>query len=419
MNSLYLRMHNETTVDSDEIVSDDFNCDWVVLDEQLNLVSEGTGSIHGLMAEVETTTGSATFSRTVLFLSDAMTLFVRTEVQGKTASQMIKALPYTVESYVSTDIEEMHVARGAVRRGEPVDCVVTENAQLARTLDKFSECGLDLTHCSTIGMQVPVEEDAVGAFADSKNFWVRTADQLAVMDADAFAESIDFIFQSATDEDPQIHLKTFAPSHDVLNSVQTPSSVEVEEIEVSLLTNVAQQFDAEATINILQGTFSASDQSFLDKQQWMTTGSVVLASLLIYIGTVAGQGIWADLRVDALETQAKELYESIYGASPGIRDPASRMRVRLNSAQGESGSFEILLSEFSRVVDRTGPNTIIHNINYRDSQQTLTTELKLSSFEALDRFEKAVDQESVAVKIDSVEQDGLGVRAKLTLTLQQ
>lgn len=419
MNSLYLRLHNETIVDTEEIGPEDFVCDWIVLNEELEQIAEGTSNIGELLEEVVESTESESFSRTVLFISDALTLFVQTEVPGKSSSQMIKALPFTVESYISTDIEEMHIARGPVKRGALVDCVVTEREQLTCILENFSECGIELSFCTTIGMQVSVSGDGVGVFADSDKIWVRTADQLAEMDGDGFSEIIEMVVQPSEDAEPQVHIKDFTSTHEALNLVGRSPFVEVDEIEVSLLTYVATHFDSDSTINILQGEYSTRDQSALDTKRWFATGTVAVACLLIYMGAVAGQGIWADIRSDALSTEAKDLYESIYGSSPGIRNPAARMRARLNSTQGEAGTFEVLLNEFSKVVDRSGSSTTVHNINYRDSQNTLTTELEISSFEALDRFEKSLSQGSISVKINTAEQSGFGVRANLTLTQQQ
>lgn len=419
MNSLYLKLHNESIVETEEIGPEDFICDWIVLDEELDVIADGTSNIGELLEEVAESIENDSFSRTVLFISDALTLFVQTEVPGKSSSQMIKALPFTVESYISTDIEEMHIAHGPVRRGSLVDCVVTEREQLSCILENFKECGIELSFCTTIGMQVPVSGDGVGVFADSSNIWVRTADQLAEMDGDAFSEVIETVVQPSEDAEPQVHIKDFTTTDEVLNSVGRSPFIEVEEIEESLLVYVAKQFDSDSTINILQGEYSTRDQSALDTKKWIATGSVVAACLLIYIAAVAGQGIWADIRSDALATEAKDLYESIYGASPGIQNPAARMRARLNSMQGEAGSFETLLSEFSKAVDRLGSNTKTNNINYRDSQNTLTTELEISSFEALDRFEKSFDQGPISVKINTAEQSGLGVKTNLTLTLDQ
>ncbi|MCY3884989.1 MAG: type II secretion system protein GspL [Gammaproteobacteria bacterium] len=419
MNSLFVRLLNESISHVDEVSPEDFVCDWIVLNEESEPIAEGTAALNELMREVQEGAQSESFTKTVLFISDALTLFIQTEVPGKSSSQMIKALPFTVESYVSTDIEEMHIARGPVRRGSLVDCVVTEREHLSRIVENFAECGIELTFCSTIGMQVQQEGDGVGVFADTSNIWVRTKDQLAQMDDEAFSEAVDFVVQPSDDTEPQIHIKNFTSTHRSINSIGKSPFVEVEEIQDGLFPYVARNFDFESTINILQGEFSTRDRSALDTKRWMTTGTVALTCLLVYMGAVAGQGIWADIRADALTSEAKDLYESIYGSSPGIRNPATRMRQRIDSTQGEAGSFEFLVNEFSKSVDRTVSSSKIININYRDSQRTLTTDLELTSFEALDRFEKSLNQGPISVKIETAELGGLGVRAKLTLTLEQ
>lgn len=419
MNSLFLRLHNESFAEPEDESPEAFICDWIVLNEDQEQIAEGTSEINELLNEVEENAEIDSFSKTILFISDALTLFVQTEVPGKSSSQMIKALPFTVESFISTDIEEMHIARGPVRRGSLVDCVVTEREHLSGIVSAFDGSGIELSFCSTIGMQVPVSGDGVGVFADSSNIWVRSKDQLAVLDDESFSEAINTVVQPTEDTEPQVLIKDFTSTHDVASLIGRSPFIEVEEVQDGLLEYVARQFDANTSINILQGEFSSRDQSALDTKRWMTTGTVALACLLVYMGAVAGQGIWADLRADSLATEAKDLYESIYGASPGVRNPADRMRDRLNSKEGESGSFEILLSEFSRAVDRSGSSTRVHNINYRDSQRSLTTEIEIASFEALDRFEKFLTQASISVKINTAEQTDFGVRANLTLTLEQ
>ena len=399
--------------------ADAMECEWVAIDEQEEVVGHGATTFETLHVDVEESLETQSIDQTVLFLSDAMTLFIRAEVPGKTSSQMVKALPYAVENYIATDIEEMHIARGTVRRGLPVDCLTIAKTNLGPIVDRLARSGFEPSYCSTIGMQIPIEEGTIGAIADRSNVWVRTRDQLAVMDMSVATEALKTAAQSSDDMETKVQVKKFSSARSLSRQISSSPFVEIQDISDPLLVHIAQNFDEQVGINLLQGEFSARDNQALNARAWMRNGAIAVASLLVYIAALYGQGIWAGLNSTDLEDEAKKLYESIYGQSPGIRDPVTRMRGNLGAASRQTGTFETLLGEFARVVDSTQSRTVIDSLIYRDSQQSLATVMELSSLTALDGFEKALERGPVDVEVENIEQVGFGVRVNLTLTMKQ
>lgn len=428
MTTLFVRLLNDhievpARTEDDEVVeqldAELMDCEWVALDDEDEVIGSGSSTFARLQSEIEEAFGTDAIEQSVLFLSDAMTLFLQAEVPGKTSSQMVKALPYAVESYVSSDIEEMHIARGSVRRGSPVDCLTIEKSKMSSIIDLFTNSGFEPIYCSTIGMQISIEEGMVGAIADRDSVWVRTEDQLAVMDVSVASDALTAVTQTSDDMETRVVVKTFSSSTELSREVGRSPFVDIQEISEPLLVHVAQHFDEETGINLLQGEYSARDSQVLNTKAWMRNGAIAAASLLVYIAAIFGQGIWAGMSASSLEDEAKKLYESIYGQTPGIRDPVSRMRRNLGTASTQTGTLETLLGEFAKVVDATQSRVVIESLIYRDSQESLATVLELSSLTALDGFEKALERGPIDVEVGNFEQVGFGARVNLTLTLKQ
>ena len=421
MSYLFLQINSdfvEPVDEEEEFDGDSVRCSWVVLDDEDEVTSHGNSTLKTLQEDLDESVESVSFDETVLVLSDAMALFVQVEVPGRTGSQMAKALPFTVEGYISSNIEDMHIARGPVRRNVPVDCVAIEKTQLKQIIDSLSESGIHPTHCTTIGLQIPSEESSIGVIANQDSAWVRTEDQLALMDKEVVADALSVITQISEDEEIRVHIKHFEGSRELASSVDHSPFAEVEHIEEPMLVHLGRQFDPDVGINLLQGEFATQDQMAINSKSWIRNGLIVFVGTLIYIGTLIGEGIWADSRAQALESEATELYRDIYGQTPGSGGPARRMRANLAAGSGEAGSFQKLLGEFANVVNNTFSSLSVQSVTFRESSKSLQTDLEIASFEALDTFEKSLERGSVTVDINTAEQSSFGVRANLTLTLQ-
>ncbi len=420
MNSLFLRLHNEQIeVDSEEeFDGSTLQFSWVVLNEESDLIDEGSSDAPSLLADVAEATGSESFARTVLFISDALTLFVNTEVPGRTSSQMTKALPFTVETYLSSDIDTMHIAHGSVRRGARVDCVAIEKDQMQTIVDALSAFEIQPSYCSTVGLQIQPSGNSIAVLADEDSVWIRSSEELAVMEPEVAVDAIPMIAQPSAEQEVEVHVRNFASNGTFSQSMRKFPLAELEDSTESLFVHVAQSFDPDVGINLMQGDFSVLEHKDIDTRRWLTTSVVALGCLLVYIGVLAGEGLWAGFRADALDQKAEELYQSIYGQSSGRQNPARRMRSHIGGGAGQSGNFELLLGEFATVVDRMGSSISVHSLNFRDVQKSLSTELETSSLEALDSLEKALESGSMNVEINTAEQAGMGVRANLTMSLK-
>ena len=419
MNSLFILLHTDRVDDIDELDAETLQCDWVVLGEENDLMGQGTTNFSSLLAQVEEIAESETISNSVLLLPDTVTVFIRADIPGKTSSQMIKALPYAVESYVSTDIEKMHLARGTVRKGNPVACLAIEKTHLGLIVEQLIESGVEPSYCSTIGMQIPVDEGSVGVLADDQGVWIRTSEQLAVMDLESAVDALTFLAQPSDELDTKIHIKNFSQSRELAHTIGRSPFVEIEDVADPLLVHVAQQFDDEQGINLLQDEFSARDSQVLDTKSWVRNGIIGMTALLVYIAIVLGQGVYAGIQAQNYDDDAKELFESIYGQSSGTRNHVASMRVNMGQASRQSSPLETLLDEFASAVSGTRSRIVINNLVYRESQQALTTEMELSSWDALDNLEKTLESGSVDAEVTNTESVGFGTRASLTMELKQ
>src|SRR5580765_6216067 len=96
-----------------------FSLEWLLLDNQGALVSQGSGDPATLEQLVDVKTKQNP-DDVVLLVPTEHCLAIRCTVPGRTVGQMRRALPFVVEEYLADDIESMHMACAAIRRNTPV-----------------------------------------------------------------------------------------------------------------------------------------------------------------------------------------------------------------------------------------------------------------------------------------------------------
>src|SRR5262245_24730757 len=114
--------------------------EWLLLDKQGTLVSQGSGDLAMLdeLIDLKTIQDPADI---VLLVPTEYCLSMRCTVPGRTLGQMRRALPYVVEEFIAGDIDAMHVVAGPLRRGGAVDGVLIARAGLRGWVRKVAGHG--------------------------------------------------------------------------------------------------------------------------------------------------------------------------------------------------------------------------------------------------------------------------------------
>lgn len=339
-------------------------------------------------------------------------LWVQCKVPGRSVAQVRRALPFAVEEFVADEIENIHIAYGAITRGESVDCIAISKEVLRGWLEFLAVHDVIPGRVVVDGMLVPNDSGKGTLVVDSESVLLRTETQLVVVNRADVASIIDLIPDIDGRDD---EITVFADSKNVLGEIGlTAKSVRFKNVENPLMPFLIDRID-DHVINVLQSEFSPAS-SYTD--QWMKWRSVLgLAVFWVALTIVLmfGEGFWARGEFADVRANTTDLYRSIYGEQRVPGNPASTMRRRVGQGVSESVSFQNLMSTLAVTIRDTVPDAALSTLSYTESRQSLSLDLNLTSFERLDVLKRALEEEGLIVELPTAEQQGDSVRARIRL----
>ncbi len=356
-------------------------------------------------------------ARVVAFVPAGETLATDCSVPGRNAAQIRKAAPYAIEEFITDDIETMHVACGALARGEPVRCLVARRDSVRDWLDCLLAAGVAPGCMTADAMALPVADNAVTVAYDGESALVRTAEQIASVDL----VNLPSVLAALHD---QIEAHGGAPMlqemHGALSDVDMRAagfteSAQADAIHDSLLGHLAAHFDGTERIDLLQGDFAVRRRAGAVWTRWRAVAAGLLAWGALGLVLAASQGIWASRQADGYRAAAVELYKETYGVARVAGNPASRMRRQLGQAPKETLGFHALLGNLGIALDEVGGSYKLLSISFSE-RSGFGADMLIASLDVLEDLQEALAERGFELEMVSAEQQPDDrVRANLRL----
>ncbi|MXZ55126.1 MAG: hypothetical protein F4Z14_03040 [Gammaproteobacteria bacterium] len=387
MKTLYLYLRDFSCEETEEEVLYTGTVGWYIQGEEGEESIEGESHIVDLQSHLEEYREGTRFNATVLFLDDSYTLFVRESVPGRSVPQIRRALPFAVENYLSDDLENTHIAHGSISRGSDVDCIAINSELLANILQALKLSDVYPTVCTTFGMQIPrpEEEHDVHIVMDNNSAWIRTTEQLAVVNRDTLADAVNLI-SGNREPVPTIKIWNFGDGD---TDFYDESMYEPELFDnrgMSFVSFALEQYSANDCVNLLQGKHSSKENATVNVRRWVMTGVFGLVCLYAYIAIQAAEGVWAMFKVNAVQDEMKAQFVEIYEEQPRGSNIAQQMRTRLGVAGDATREFDVLIERLAEVVSSPAHSPLIKSIRYSAVLQELSVEYRISDLEAMEDF---------------------------------
>lgn len=395
MKTLYLYLRDFSCEETEEEVLYTGTVGWYVQGEEGEESIEGESHIVDLQSDLEEHREGTRFNATVLFLDDSYTLFVREEVPGRSVPQIRRALPFAVENYLSDDLENTHIAHGSISRGSAVDCIAINSELLGNILQALKLSDVYPTVCTTFGMQIPrpEEEHDVHIVMDNDSAWIRTTEQLALVNRDTLADAVHLI-SGNRETVPALKIWNFGDGN---NDFYDESMYEPELFDnrgLSLVSFAREQYIANDCVNLLQGKYSSKENATVNVRRWIMTGVFGLICLYAYIALQAAEGVWAMFKVNAVQDEMKAQFVEVYDEQPRGSNIAQQMRTRLGVAGDATREFDVLIERLAEVVSSPVHSPSIKSIRYSAALNELNVEYFVSDYEAMDSFIDALKSDS-------------------------
>ena len=397
----------------------DAPCAWLLGEEGGGVAVEGSGTLADLGHEAPW--GDAAPEVIALVPVERVLCLSRT-VPGRSVSQIARALPFAVEEFVTQDIETMHVAHGPITRGQPVSCVLVDRQLVADWLAAMGSIDLSPAFMAPDAGLLPGNCEVTVLF-EGDDALLRTPEHLVRIDQRALPETLAAVAPDAPTETPSgttARLGVIGGTPAQTDSLRRvfAGEVDAQPLDGSVLRFLASHFAASGSVNILQGVFAPARGSRGTASRWRTVAALAALWLFVWTGMRLGEGLWADHRADAVQSDAAALFRELYPEARPPRNAYTEMRRRVGQPdQPSTADFELLLGTLALAIDSALEGVELQSLSYSASRGELTTELSLREYADLDRLRLQLEEAGVVVHIGSAEeQDGI-VRARLRVAM--
>lgn len=402
----------------------DLSANWLISEPDGSVRAEGSTDLRGLSELIDPDTDWVRNPANVVLLVPAgLVLNVNCDVPGRNASQIRRALPFAVEEFVATDIEEMHVAAGEIGRGGTVRSQVVERQLLDNWLAALHEIGIRPGYALSEAEMLPGSKGHSTLLFDNDEVLMRNAESAACIDS----ENLEFVlgdFIEASGDDAVI--TTVNGEVDPLSVAQLPPDVEFSatlfEPNQSVLSYLAGLWSergplADKGINLLQGEYAVRMNASGEESRWRTVGIIAAAWFGIALIALGAKGIYSGMEADRLNAESVAIYKDIYPNTQRVPPNIKR------DVQFRMGGQNVAAAEFIPLMGRLSNHLTaaikVRSFNFQGSRDELSTELILGGFDALDALKDKLAKDGLNVEISSADQQQDGVHARLRLKAAQ
>lgn len=389
---------------------------WTSLDDSGGRLDQGSDTLADLSAKVdEWEENDGARPRIVVLLPDQELLYVRTRIPGTNRNRIRQAAPFSIEQYLTEDVEHMHVAVGPFSRGELIPVAAVRDDLFNEILEALTEAGLEPEGITSLGLLANAQEDEVVVLLEGDIGLVRTHHQMAAVDAAAIPELVGTVV-STFDEDAELAYRVVIdspPSTAVSDWIGSLPEEDTELVQRSPVDFLVGEIDLDEAFNLLQGAYEKSDIYTTTRSKWGEVATVAMVCLCVGCAVLGVEGYWAKYQAQLLRDSGNELYQALFDEPNPFGSPALRMQERLGLAESPGEGFGQLMQALAGAATTTE----LTNIWYRDTDRQLSASLQLASYDRLDDFKATVEGLGVLVNIRTAEQRDSVVVANLELTL--
>ena len=392
----------------------DVSLEWVIKNAENELIGQGNADHRALM-DLTGLNGNwdKDFEISVI-LSNNWAIATSLMVPGKNTSQIERALPFAVEEFVSSEVEELHIARGAIKSGHLLTCHLIDSVVMRRVLDLLNESNISPTRLILESELVPHQNHTASVFNQGETSLVKTDHHAIKVHRNNLTKAIN-------------SLKNDFEDINLLNSELT--DLEISELEEPIVFAMNQQnyhenwfalvsdFNVKKSINLLQGKFKREKSSSSLSNESLTllkVASVAFTTISVFF---IAEGFWSQIRADDYEEKAFSIYQSMF-PNESLPVTTNALLRRVNSKLNRTTDDDVGPTFLDRVdaVSKSLPeNSSLLTMSYSNESQELILIALLKSYDALDEFKNSLTAYRLNMDTSSAEEQGDLVRARIRI----
>ena len=381
---------------------------------------------------LQTLTGEGTLSeaaevargrRTLALIPASEILITQVKIPTKNRQRLLQAIPFSLETELTQDIEQLHFATGATDNDNTTPVLIIAQQKLEEWLSRLQSAGLEPIGLYADLLCLPWNPNSWTLYQDEQTLLVRTGPfQGFSADGKSGMEMLRFALQQAEESAPQQLILYHSAQNDASASQDfTQYGCEVVESTLESPTQLtallADNLNEKQQINLLQGEFQKQDKLTLQWKRWLPAAllavAVVFSSLVV---NVIDYYQYKE-RSSVLDNRIRQVFQQAFPDIKRIVDPKVQMEQQLKLMRGgKAGGSAQFLSLFipSASVIKDSPNTTLEGISFRDGQ--LDLQLTIKELQALENLKKTIEQKRLGVEIRTANAAGDKVTSQLRIS---
>lgn len=318
--------------------------------------------------------------------------------------RMLAAVPYALEEQLISDIDELHFALGAVDKLGPVPVAVVERRHMQHWLEVLQAVELRPDALIPEQLALPWQPGSWTVLVEARQVLVRSgAAQGFAIDPELAAVVLRSALQDAGDNRPQrLDVHACVAADPALAGIAADYDLELAAHACAdPLALFAAGYDAEHSINLLQGSYSRNEQLGRLWRPWRLSAALLAGWLLLGIGTRIVDYQRLAHEQQALNDQIEHVYRQAFPTDKNIVNPRVQMERHLAElGGGNSGKgFLDLLTQAGPVLKSTAG---LEMKSLRSQNGELELELNMTDLQGLDQLkQRLTDAAPLSVEIVS------------------
>jgi general secretion pathway protein L len=352
--------------------------DWVLVDEQGVARSPVQTGVPDAGVIAGTPRAAVLVPGDEVFLSDA-------RLPGRNRQRVLRGAGYALEEQLASDVDTMHFAVGPAGEGERYPVAAVAREAMDRWGAWLREAGISAYQWIPETLAVPTTEDGWSLLVDGDSVLARTGPWSGfVVGLDEFDAL--YSLWVAREEAPQ-RAQIFGSTVLDLDDVATDLIDERRQpLEI-----LARGWSRGPVLNLLQGSYSRSEEWGRLLRPWKATAALLLAGLLVSGVATAVDYARLSAQQERLSADIEAVYRKAFPQSKRVVDPRAQMEQQLKTLQRLSGGghtdFLFMLSETASVLRATA-GIDIQGASYRNGR--LDLELLVDNLQILDKLKQSL-----------------------------
>lgn len=400
---------------------------WVLQDDQ-----RPTGALfHGNLQEAA---AQAAGARVSVLVPGVDVVLAQVELPAMKAQRLARAVPFALEEQLAGDVDDLHVAIGQRDTQGRVANAVVSRQRLDGWLEQLKAVGLqaDVMTPEMFGLQWDAE-DVPGRshwsmLIDGQACLLRTGAQTGLaFEVDSLRPVLQACVDDAGDTPPTSLQLTvcgdgaFAGSDEyhLLSALCAEQGMDLSLDTKNEARSVmlAQGFDEQRAINLLQGEYSRKQQLEKLLRPWRPALIIGGLWLLLQMGVFVAEYSQLSAQNDELKEQIETVYREAFPESRNIVNPKVQMQRGLEKLRGGGGQNDGLLALLTQAgaVLKDTQGASLRTLRFKGGK--LDVDVKMPDLQSLDKLKQRLSNEA-KLKVEIVSASSRDGKVESRLSLQ-